>query len=228
VAGRGVAEIEIRGRRLILDPSGALIFPDHDLLVVADLHFEKGSAFARRGQFLPPYDTRSTLDELERLLSRIRPRRVVSLGDGFHDDAGCERLDRRDAARLQILIDAHEWTWVTGNHDPNPPRGVGGGSATDIVIDGLCLRHTPASERTDGEIAGHLHPAARLHRRGRSIRCACFVSDGQRMVLPAFGAFTGGLDIQNDAFRRLFVMQPTAWLLGRRAVHRVPSDRLDG
>lgn len=224
----GASEVEIRGRRLFLDVSGALIDPWNGLLVVADLHFEKGSAFARRGQFLPPYDTRTTLDLLERVLRRVRPRRVVSLGDGFHDVEASRRLAEKDRRHLRSLVDGREWIWVQGNHDPAPPQGVGGWSEAAVTIGGLCFRHAPAEAPVDGEIAGHLHPTARLHRRGRAVRCGCFVSDGRRIVLPAFGSFTGGLDVQDAAFRRMFKASPSVWLLGRRAVHRLPVARLDG
>lgn len=222
-----LAEITVAGRRLLADRSGALLWPEQHLLVIADLHFEKGSAFARRGQLLPPYDTRSTLDALEAVLARLRPRRVVSLGDGFHDVPGSARLGPLEAARLRRLVRGHDWVWVLGNHDPAPPAALGGRGEEAVEIGGLTLRHAPARAPAEGEVAGHLHPVARLHRRGRSVSRACFVGDPARIVLPAFGSYTGGLDVRDGAISGLFGSAPAVWLLGRRAVHRLPVARLE-
>ena len=222
------AEVELSDHRLLVDRSGALIWPERSLVVVADLHFEKASAFARRGQLLPPYDTRSTLDLLEDLIHRVDPRRVISLGDGFHDLHGAHRLAAGERRRLNALVSSREWIWVLGNHDPEPPASVGGTAEVAVEIGGVRFRHVPLDDPLDGEVAGHLHPVARLHRRGRSVRRACFVGDRRRIVLPAFGAFTGGLNVHDHAILRLFNSSPAAWLLGRRAVHRMPIDRLEG
>lgn len=222
------AAIRLGDADLLADASGGLIWPARRLVVVADLHLEKGSAFARRGQLLPPYDTRSTLSQLEALLRRCRPRRVISLGDGFHDRHGSERLATADRARLQALIRCCDWLWLSGNHDPEPPARLGGRSAPEVRIDGLVFRHVPGGAPASGELAGHLHPVARLRRRGRSVGRPCFVCDGRRLLLPAFGAYTGGLDVLAPPIRHLFESEPATYLLGRSTVHRVPLARLAG
>lgn len=217
----------VGGEPVALDPSGALVMERRGVLVVADLHLEKGSCFARRGQLLPPYDTRRTLGLLEAVLARVGPRTVVSLGDGFHDRDGAGRLAPDDRARLGALVARHDWIWVLGNHDPAPPEGLGGRSEAAVQVGPVVLRHQPEVASRWSGVAGHLHPVARLHRRARAVTRACFVGDGARLLLPAFGAYTGGLDVRDDAIRHLFPAQCAAWLLGRRAVHRVPLDRLD-
>lgn len=210
----------------VADRSGALVWPAHDLLVVADLHLEKGSSYARCGQLLPPYDTRRTLDLLENALRRWQPKRVLSLGDAFHDREGAARLGVEDRSRLRALIRHSEWIWLLGNHDPLPPEGLGGTAEDVVEIARIVFRHLPDASPAGPEIAGHLHPVARLHRRARSVTRACFVGDGQRILLPAFGAYTGGLDVSDAAIRTLFAARCEAWLLGRRRVHRVPLHRL--
>jgi DNA ligase-associated metallophosphoesterase len=224
--GMGTPALALGGEALALDPSGALVFADRGMVVIADLHLEKGSAFARCGHLLPPYDTRRSLDLLERVLGRVRPRTVVSLGDGFHDPGGAGRLAADDRARLASLVARHDWLWVLGNHDPAPPEGLGGRSEPALQVGRVVLRHQPEATPGWSGVAGHLHPVARLHRRARSVTRPCFVSDGARLLLPAFGAYTGGLDVREAAIRHLFPSGCAAWLLGRRTVHRVPVDRL--
>jgi DNA ligase-associated metallophosphoesterase len=212
---------------VIADASGALVWPERSLLVVADLHLEKGSSFARRGTLLPPYDTRSTLARLEAVLRRWLPRRVISLGDGFHDREGSTRLAPDDRARLEQLIETHEWLWVVGNHDPTPPQDLGGCAAEAIEIDGVTLRHMPAGAPGEAEVAGHLHPSASVTVRGRRLQRRCFVGDGRRLLLPAFGSYTGGLDVFDPAICGLFQGGFRAALLGERGVHAVPDTRLN-
>ncbi len=142
-----------------LDPSGVLHWPEEDLVVVADLHLEKGSSAAVRGCFVPPYDTRATLMALEAVVRRLRPRRVVALGDSFHDRRAEERLAPADADRIRALTSAHDWIWVGGNHDPEPPKALGGTACDVVAIGPLVLRHEPAKGAQPGEVAGHLHPA---------------------------------------------------------------------
>lgn len=217
------AGLECAGARLVADPSGALAWPERAIVVVADLHLETGSSFARRGALLPPYDTAATLARLEEVLARWRPRRVISLGDGFHDGQAAARLCPGSRARLRDLIRAHDWLWVTGNHDPDPPEGLGGGSEGEVAIGGLTFRHLPQGAPQAGEVAGHLHPKARLSVRGRRMSRPCFVSDPGRVVMPAFGAYTGGLDVRDPAIAGLFAAGCTIRMLGRRAVHRIAS-----
>ena len=215
------ARVIVNGAGLLADHSGALYWPERKTLVVADLHFEKGSSFARRGVLLPPYDTRVTLERLAVLMRRYRPDRVICLGDSFHDVEGPTRLVDGDAARLRRLVDDHEWLWVVGNHDPSPPRSLGGTIVTELVAGPLAFRHQPQGEvLAPGEVVGHFHPKATISTRGRRVIGSCFVTDGMRMILPALGAFTGGLDVLDAAISHLFGRAEFRVLvLGRERLH---------
>lgn len=213
--------IEVNGEALALDASGALWWQAEATLVLADIHFEKGSAFARRGQMLPPYDTRAALSRIEALIEKRGPARVVALGDSFHDSDAAARLDDEERARLAGLGRDREWIWIAGNHDPAPPAWLGGRVAEEIAIGGLVFRHEPREEPAPGEVAGHLHPCATVKRRGRSLRRRCFVSDGARLLMPAFGAYAGGLDVRDEAVRALFPERFLAYLLGAQRVYAV-------
>lgn len=186
------------------DPSGGLWHADEKLLIVADLHFEKGSSFAtRRGSLLPPYDTRATLQQLSDLMTRLRPARVIALGDTWHDNNGPMRLDDEDAAFLQSLVTRAEFFFISGNHDAKP---VGHEAITyrdELHFGGVIFRHEPRIG-AQNEIAGHLHPAAKVKARGRAVRRRCFIANTNRIILPAFGAYAGGLNVCNDAFTPLF------------------------
>jgi uncharacterized protein len=201
-----MAEIrtKIADTPVAVDSSGALFLPESRTLVIADLHLEKASAFAKRGTFLPPYDTAATLVLLAALMLKRDPRRVVSLGDSFHDCDGYGRLTEPDRSRLTALQRGREWIWISGNHDPKLPADIGGDVAAEVTLDGLTFRHEPLHGEHVGEVAGHLHPAAKVRGRGRSVRCRAFATDGTRMVLPAFGVMTGGLNVLDGAFARLF------------------------
>ena len=194
----------IAGKSLVADLSGALYWPGEETLIVADLHFEKGSAAAARGTFLPPYDTRDTLMRLAAVIERYEPAIVVALGDSFHDHFAAERIANEDAAALAILQEGRRWLWVAGNHDPETPSRFGGETVGEIQISGLILRHQPTPARTTHEIAAHLHPAAKISLYGHNVRRPCFVGNGRRLVMPAFGAFTGGVNVLDDAFVPLF------------------------
>ena len=205
----------LAGEALTLDRSGALWLAAHRTLVVSDLHLEKGSAYAARsGQFLPPYDTRETLGQLHEAVQRLDPARVIALGDSFHDDRGPERMDPGDRAMVAALQEGRDWVWIAGNHDAAVSEGVGGRYAETLTLGGLTLRHEPAPGASPGEVAGHLHPCGKVTMRGRSVRRRCFVSDGRRVVMPAFGAYTGGLNVRAAAFEPLFPDGFTAHLLG--------------
>ena len=219
--------IVIAGRRFLGDPSGALVCPDERLLVVADLHLEKGSSYARRRVLLPPYDTAATLARLARVIAVHDPRRVIALGDSFHDRDGAGRLDAHDAAALRDLQRGRDWLWVAGNHDPLPPAGCGGEATSEVDLGGVVLRHEPGAVAGPavGEIAGHLHPVALVQGTTGSVRRRCFVADAKRCVLPAFGAFAGGLNWRDAAFAPLFGRGVTAFVLGRDRVHAVPEHR---
>ena len=219
--------IAVAGEAALPDPRGALCLPDFSVLVVSDLHLEKGSAAARRGRLLPPYDTGATLDLLAAVIDAHRPRIVVSLGDSFHDDGGAGRMPSPFRERLAALMAGREWVWIAGNHDPAAPSGLPGTVAQEIAIGGLRLRHEPLAGDQLGEIAGHLHPGAVVVRRGRAVRRRCFASDGARLIMPAFGAFTGSLDLGDRAYDGLFRRESlVAHMLGRERVYAVAAGRL--
>jgi hypothetical protein len=212
--GVGGAEVAFRA-------SGALWIEAEQALVIADLHLEKGSAYAARGQMLPPYDTREALTRLTIEVTAARPRMLVMLGDAFHDARAGERLSAEDAAAIATLALGRTLVWVTGNHDPAPPRGLPGQAADEIELSGLQLRHEPFAGPASREASGHLHPCARVAAGGRSVRRRCFVTDGERVILPAFGAYAGGLNIRDQAFAGLFARPPLAIALGPRRAHAV-------
>ncbi len=208
---------------------GALWWADERLLAVADLHLEKGSSFARRGQMLPPYDTGETLARLATLIDALQPRTVVALGDSFHDDDGADRLTPHDRTTLAALQSGRDWIWIAGNHDPNLPDGLSGMRLDCLSLGKLTFRHEPAAGPADGEIAGHLHPAARVIGRGKSVRRRCFAGDGHRLILPAFGAYAGGLDVHDRAFAGLFRADSfRAFVLGENGVYAVGRAALGG
>ena len=208
------APIHLGVERLMLDSAGALIWPSVGLLAVSDLHLEKGSSYARQGQLLPPWDTHATLDRLSALLRRYKPRFVIALGDSFHDADGWSRLPEGEVARLRAMTEAHRFIWVQGNHDPIPPRGIGGEWLAAFSIRRLEFRHQ-ATLGAEREISGHHHPKATIPARGGSVTRPCFVADGRRVMLPAFGAYTGGLDVRDSAIARLFPRGGRVFLLGR-------------
>jgi DNA ligase-associated metallophosphoesterase len=224
--GRADHAVVIGGATLIADPAGALYWPDERLLVVADLHLEKGSAFARRGVLLPPYDTATTLARLARLVERHTPRLVLALGDSFHDGEGPLRMSAADRTALGAMQRGRDWIWIAGNHDPDPPAAIGGQFADVLALGPLTLRHEPTDSAYDGEIAGHLHPVARVAQRGRATTRRCFASDGRRLVMPAFGAYAGGLNVRDRAIFGLFgSLAFTAHLLGAQRLYAVCAER---
>jgi DNA ligase-associated metallophosphoesterase len=222
----GAVPIAVNGATLLADPMGAAIEPQSRTLIVADLHFEKGSGLARRGRLLPPYDTRATLEGLARLIERWQPRRVVALGDSFHDRGAGERIATADLDSLNELMRGRNWIWVRGNHDPEPPARLGGDSADEVRIGSLVLRHQPEGDGA-GEVCGHFHPKASVRlRAGRVVSGRCFAGDGRRLVLPSFGAYTGGLDVLDPALSRLFRGAFAVILIGRDRLYRLTSQRL--
>ena len=199
----------------MLDPSGVLFWPATGMLVVSDLHLEKGSSFARKGMLLPPWDTHATLDRLTLLLRRYHPRIVVALGDSFHDARGAQRLPPGELARLNAMTEAQGFIWVQGNHDPTPPAGVGGEWVETFHTTPLVFRHNAITGAAPGEISGHCHPKAAIPARGGTVSRPCFVTDARRIMLPAFGAYTGGLDVRDPAIMRLFPRGARVFLLGK-------------
>jgi DNA ligase-associated metallophosphoesterase len=215
----------VAGVELVADPAGALYWPEQRLLAVADLHLEKGSSFAARGVLLPPYDTAATLQRLAGSIDRYAPQVVVALGDSFHDGRGPGRLADTDRATLNHLQRGRDWVWIAGNHDPDPADGIGGGFLATLALGALTFRHEP-SEAARGEIAGHLHPIARVARHGRAVSRRCFACDGEQLVMPAFGAYAGGLNVRDRAFARVFpTLAFTAHMLGDRRIYAVGAKR---
>ena len=221
--------VSICGKAFRADKSGALYWPSEGALIVADMHLEKGSAFAARGQMLPPYDTRETLQRLAAVIERTDASTVIALGDSFHDGDGAGRMSEQDLEALKILQEGRDWIWVTGNHDPAIGAVLGGYVTDSVTADGLTLRHEPGACRATHEIAGHLHPAAKLSRHGHTIRRPCFVGNGLRLVLPAFGSFTGGLNVLDDAFAPLFGNDGmSVWMMGQGGLYPVAARLLQG
>ncbi len=211
---------------LVADPAGAIYWSEEGLLAVADLHLEKGSSYARRGVLLPPYDTAATLAALTQLVTRYQPKTVIALGDSVHDGGGPQRITPPDRCSLQALQRRRDWIWITGNHDPDPAPALGGCFVATLSVGPLTFRHEPTESAAAGEIAGHLHPVARVAQRGKSIRRRCFAGDGTRIVLPALGAFTGGLNVRDRAFAKLFgTLGFTAHLLGADRLYAVAANR---
>ena len=218
------ASLEIVGVPFTADASGALYWDDEQLLIVSDLHLEKGSSFATRGILLPPWDTAATLAQLATVITRYDPRTVIALGDSFHDRAAHERLAAPDREALCAMQARREWIWISGNHDPALPTDLGGVVASEVAIGPIAFRHEPTG--AVGEIAGHLHPKARVATRGRSMERRCFASDGERAVMPAFGAYTGGLSIRDVAFSKIFGAPVfMAHVLGDNRVHAIAASR---
>jgi DNA ligase-associated metallophosphoesterase len=205
--------------------TGAMYLPDEDTLLVADLHFEKGSSFARRGMLLPPYDTRETLAALDDVIGRLNPRTVIALGDSFHDIGGPERLGDEERQTLARVQSGRQWIWVTGNHDRSLPETIGGEVVSEMVIGALTLRHEPAEGAT-AEVAGHLHPVGKVVMRGRGVRRRCFLTDGRRCIMPALGAYAGGLNACDAAFKPLFPEGFTAHLIGTDRIFAIARSML--
>ncbi|MFL5298462.1 MAG: ligase-associated DNA damage response endonuclease PdeM [Phenylobacterium sp.] len=224
----GALALTLGGGRAHLRASGALWLGASGALVVADLHLEKGSSYAARGQMLPPYDTRETLKRLAGEVEALRPAMVVLLGDTFHDRRSEERLAADDAARLRELAAGRTLVWVIGNHDADGPRALPGETADELALAGLVLRHEPRAGPQSGEVAGHLHPAARVRSTRGSVRRRCFVTDGERLILPAFGTYAGGLNVCDPAFAGLFARPPIVGAIGSSRVHAVGWRSLCG
>jgi DNA ligase-associated metallophosphoesterase len=218
------ATVTVAGVTLVADLSGAFFWESERLLVVSDLHLEKGSSYAARGVLLPPYDTVATLSRLSAVIARHDPRTVIALGDSFHDRNAHERLSAPDREAIAALQARRDWIWISGNHDPALPSDLGGVVASEVAIGRIAFRHEPTG--AIGEIAGHLHPKARVTTRGRSVERRCFASDGTRAVMPAFGAYTGGLSIRDEAFAKIFqTLGFMAHVLGDNRMHVISASR---
>src|SRR5205085_3648228 len=216
--------VSIAGVTLVADLSGALFWEEQSLLIVSDLHLEKGSSFAARGVLLPPYDTVATLSRLAIVIARHDPGMVIALGDSFHDRDAHQRLSDIDRGAITAMQAGRDWIWIAGNHDPALPSDLGGMIASEVCIGPIACRHEPSG--AFGEIAGHLHPKARVATRARVTERRCFASDGERAVMPAFGAYTGGLSIRDQAFTKIFGAPDfVAHVLGDNKLHAIVASR---
>jgi DNA ligase-associated metallophosphoesterase len=207
------ASFALAGHELAIGPARALYWPGERALLVADLHLEKASWFAARGQMLPPYDSRDTLERLADAVRQTGARRVITLGDNFHDEAGAFRLDAHCTGMLEALTRSLDWVWITGNHDEQLPRGFGGTILPELELGGIALRHEARAGETGPELSGHFHPKLRVEVRGRHIARPCAVmgrsaGGAERMILPAFGSLTGGLDAAHPEI--LGALQPAS------------------
>jgi DNA ligase-associated metallophosphoesterase len=212
--------IIVLGRqRFAVRASGALWWPLERLLAFADLHLEKGTSYARHGKLLPPYDTRDTLLRMTAEIDRLDPETVVCLGDSFHDLGAWARMQADDAALLTALAHRRRWIWIAGNHDAELPRALPGAVAQEFERHGVVLRHRADGGAPAGEVSGHFHPKVSLHASGKVVVRRAFLEDGRRLVMPAFGAYTGGLDAGDAALRALFPLGYLAHVLGRTGVY---------
>lgn len=201
------APLDFAGEELVLTKGNALYWPRERTLLVADLHLEKGSWFAKKGQMLPPYDSRETLERVADAVKQTGARRVITLGDNFHDSEGTQRLDHYAAGMLEALTRSLDWVWITGNHDEQMARSFGAQLAEELEIGRIVLRHEAKPGETRAELSGHFHPKMRLKVRERHIARPCGVLSrrkgaGDRMILPAFGAYTGGMDASSPEIIR--------------------------
>jgi len=219
-------DIAINGTSLTALQEGGLLWAKTGTLIVSDLHLEKGSSFARTGQMLPPYDSRATLTRLSNLIAQHAPSRVICLGDSFHDASAAGRMLPEDRAELVRMTRQADWIWITGNHDPNPPADIGGEIFHEWTEGPLVFRHESALERGAGEISGHYHPKASLQTRIRRLSAPCFVEDGSRLIMPAFGSFTGGLSVSDPAIGSFFPRGFVAHLATKYGMLSVPRARL--
>jgi DNA ligase-associated metallophosphoesterase len=224
----GGLSVQVCGAWAALLPSGAAFVAAESTLICADLHLEKGSAYARRGQLLPPYDTRETLRRLAADAARTGAERIVLLGDTLHDLQASERMAQDDANSLRAIAHGRTLIWIVGNHDPEGPGDLPGVAVAELALGPLVLRHEPQPGPQSGEVAGHLHPCARVVASSRSVRRRCFITDGARMILPAYGAYAGGLSVRDVAFSGFFARPPLVGALGSSRVHAVKFSAVAG
>lgn len=217
--------LSFAGERFFALARGGLFWPRRNALLLADLHLEKASYFARFGQMLPPHDSLETLAQIEMLIDATGARELWCLGDSFHDPNGVLRLPEAARARLADLTTRVEWNWITGNHDPLDAAPVGGRIAVEAIVDGICLRHAIDCDDPRPEISGHWHPKLRLNLRGHRVSRPCFVRTGQRLVLPAFGALTGGMRADDPVLLNACGVPAEALVVAQDRLLRFPLQR---
>ncbi len=208
----------------------ALFWPAQSALLVADLHLEKASWFAARGQLLPPYDSLATLKRVDALIGETGARSVICLGDNFHDNDGPNRMQEEAVGLLRKLTERSRWFWITGNHDAQLPATVGGKVETEMLMDGLILRHRAVPADGRPELSGHYHPKVRVRARQRTLSRPCFVRTASRLIFPAFGALTGGLFVDHPEIVAITGGTGEALLVGHRQLvsFALPSARAAG
>jgi hypothetical protein len=211
------ASVLFRGETLLLESGGVLVWPRLSIVAVADLHLEKGSACAGRGRLVPPWDSFQTLGRLAALVRRYAPRTIIAVGDSFHDGEAAGRLSADDLAVLHGMAAGARMIWVQGNHDPTPPEGVAGDCTEAFAVQGLVFRHQ-AADGASGEISGHFHPKARVATRAGAVVRPCFMCSDDKIMLPSFGAYTGGLEVGSAAIARHYPRGGRAFLLGSKRV----------
>lgn len=226
---RSARRIRLGALEMVADSAGGLWIESERTLILSDLHLEKGSSFAKRGSLVPPYDTGVTLRLVASMIARWSPRRVIALGDSFHDDGGPERLTDGDLKALAAMQAGRDWLWIAGNHDPAPPAGLSGDIANEATIGDVVLRHEPSLFDERPQIAGHLHPCVVVRGGGRGVRRRCFAVDQRTLVMPAIGAYAGGLDLFHRAFSGLFDHGSLiAHVMGDEGLFSFPAAALRG
>jgi uncharacterized protein len=216
-----IQPLEFGGVQFWVAGDAALFWPARRALIVADLHLEKASSYATRGQMLPPYDSQMTLEMVAALAQRFDALAIICLGDNFHDDAGEKRLQGKAADLLRAMTLLYDWTWITGNHDPHVAAHWGGSVAVERLVDGIMLRHEAEPSWTGPEISGHFHPKLRMTVRRRNVARRVFVMNDQKIIMPAFGALTGGLDAGHDV-----ILRAMGWVKGGNAVYALVPTRM--
>ncbi|MGI9379091.1 MAG: ligase-associated DNA damage response endonuclease PdeM [Methyloligellaceae bacterium] len=221
------AALHLGSREFIPDHSGALYWREEETLIFSDLHLEKGSSLARRSSLLPPFDSDHSLERLKTAIARYSPHCVILLGDSFHDIQGLRTISEANRRTLNLLQQGRDWIWINGNHDPEIPAEFGGEVHGQLTLGNIDFRHEPQQVIERFEVSGHLHPVAIVARKGRRLRRRCFIANNQRIVMPAFGAYTGGLSIQDSAFQPYFAnAEVEIRILGRDQVYPVRSRDL--
>ncbi|QNM82291.1 ligase-associated DNA damage response endonuclease PdeM [Sphingomonas sabuli] len=214
--------LSFAGETFSAAPSGALYWPARRTLLVADLHLEKASWYARLGQLLPPYDSRATLETLTEEVDRTGATSLYCLGDSFHDRFGCDRLPADSRAMLIGLTERLDWTWIVGNHDPGFADHCGGAIVEEALVGGILLRHEARADEARPEMSGHFHPKLRLSVNGKRVARRCFVASDRKLILPAFGALTGGLDVWHPEIIRAIAGEAVALVPAAGRLLRFP------
>lgn len=219
--------VEIAGLLLVLDQAGVAYAPDEATLLVADLHFEKASSLGCRGIYLPPYDSLDTLNKLGDSVAQYQPKTIICLGDSFHDRFGHARMDTTVTEGISKLASGRDWVWISGNHDSDGKGVLPGSVCQEHKLQNVVLRHEPQFVEGEFEIAGHLHPCARIEQRGRSLRRRCFAINQSHMVLPAFGVLTGSLNVLDKAYKGMMAgINAKAVMLGQSGAFPINAGRL--